>query len=249
MNPGSALLLAAGVLMLVACAPKAQEQGPGALARPKAVAVDARDRTFHSGVPKSDLLAATQARLGDSVDPVAFAAAAEKVNAYAYAPTSEPEPSSNPGAPVGTSFAADARSAAARVALLQGGEVEIACAFRPCMVRGDFDGDGVSDVAIQVARKTDAAGGIGLLLSGTPSQVLAAGNPGPLGKTTIWADGWTVEPVAAPQTTALKAAGARPAGAVIRLTGPAASGVAYLERAAAGGSVQLKAAVTSGVVR
>jgi len=242
------LPLAIGGLTLLCCAPTSGDPAPAPSSRASALTVTTRERTFHSAIPKNELLAATRARMAGPIDEAAFAVSAEELNAYVYAPSSAPEPSSDPGRPVGTSFAADARAAVAQAGMLQGGGVKVACSFRPCMVRGDFDGDGIPDFAIQVARKQDGAGGVGLLLSGSQPQVLAAGNAGPLGTDTIWADGWSVEPAAAVQSGALMVADASPAGAVIKLVGPQGTGVAYLQRVSVGGVVQLKAAVTSGIV-
>lgn len=244
-----------GAMTLLSCAPGAKEPEPAAPRRAQALSAGttggARERTFHSAIPKTDLLAATRARLPQPVDEAVFAAAADKVNAYTYVPSNQPETATDPGQPAGTSFAADAKAAIARVALLQGGQVEVACMFRPCVVKGDFDGDGIPDLAVQIARKQDGVRGVGMLTSGSQPQVLAAGNAGPLGTDTLWAESWSVESVSGPkgQYQALKASGASPAGAILKLTGPDAAGVAYLERAPGGGAVQLKAAVTSGAVQ
>jgi hypothetical protein len=62
----------------------------------------------------------------------------------------------------------------------------------PCILYGDFDGDGQRDMAVQVASKSDFDAGIAIVLSGHPVVLLGAGSGSTLGDDYLWMRGWTV---------------------------------------------------------
>jgi hypothetical protein len=197
----SAALVAAG------CSKASEPEGaPHVAPKPQARALstpsaeseplpDGQERTFESIPSPAELLAQARESMGDKYDEKVAAEVEQELAAYAYKPSEEPEPALDPGEPLGTSFLADTTLATEKVAGSFDQRVEVRCAVRPCLTRGDFDGDGRPDLAIQVTEREEYRTGIALLI-GDAQHLLAAGTEGELGDDLLWLDAWHVEPSA-----------------------------------------------------
>jgi hypothetical protein len=108
----------------------------------------------------------------------------------------------DPGRPNGASFLEDF-AVAARYA--KANKLIVACETRPCTMRGDFDGDGRKDLAVQVQDTAKQRAGLVVIMAGR-QQILGAGVIGsPMG------DDWTATPRVRLQVKS--AMGSPPAGA------------------------------------
>jgi len=154
---------------------------------------DGPERTFESIPSPAELLAQAREHMGEKYDEKVAAEVEQELAGYVYKPSEEPEPASDPGEPLGTSFLADATLATEKVAGGFNQRVEVRCAVRPCLARGDFDGDGRPDLAIQVTEREEYRTGIAFLI-GDAQHLVAAGTEGELGNDLLWLDAWHIEP-------------------------------------------------------
>jgi hypothetical protein len=156
---------------------------------------EGKERTFEQIPPPAELLARARESMGEKYDEKVAAEVEQELAAYVYKPSDQPEPASDPGEPLGASFLADATVATEKIAGGFNQRVEVRCAVRPCLTRGDFDGDGRPDLAAQVTEREEYRTGIALLI-GDAQHLLAAGTEGELGDDLLWLDAWHVEPSA-----------------------------------------------------
>lgn len=204
------------------------------------------ERTFEAIPRPEDLIAAARAGLADPVDEATMREVEQELGSYQYQPAAQPEPAIRPAPPLGRSAQEDAKLAAAQARQLDSGTMDVLCTMRPCLLRGDFDGDGRRDVAIQIAQKSSGLLGVGFLLTGRPGVVLAAGRASDIGDDILWADTWSVAPGTSALAVSDAAAAAGAVGAVIVLNGGDRRGVAFFGPALKGGTPTLRSAVVTG---
>ena len=99
-----------------------------------------------------------------------------------------------PGSPFAADSAAADATTRATVEKAFGGGVAVSCYVSPCILRGDFDGDGRVDVAVLVAGRSGKRGIAVLPARGKPA-VLGAGHPlGNGGDDFAWMGRWRLYP-------------------------------------------------------
>lgn len=202
-------LLSAALVATGCSNPSASKDAPrGAVASqalaPSAASVDNEEpapdemdgRTFEQIPSPGELLSLAREALGERYDEKVAVEVEQELSQYHYTPSDEPEPESDPGEPQGgVSFLEDATRATEQVAASFNQRVEVRCAVRPCITRGDFDGDGGDDLAVQVTERGEFRTGIALLVNDT-RHLLAAGSKSEAGEDLLWLDTWRVVPSA-----------------------------------------------------
>jgi hypothetical protein len=158
------------------------------------------EKTYEQLPTPSELMTLLRETIREPVDTPeeqqALAEVEQELTAYQYVPSGTLEqPPAQPVAqdePVGNSFLEDSTTVRTLLESTFGDEVKVSCGVPPCILYGDFDGNGQRDMAVQVASRADFDAGIAFVLSGQPIVLLGAGNPGPLGDDYLWMRGWTV---------------------------------------------------------
>jgi hypothetical protein len=155
--------------------------------------------TFELLPSPEELVERMHEHLRDPVDTEeewnALAQVQEELHGFQYTPSSEvvvPEPEE----PLGESFGADSQSVEARLESLFGGRVVVSCGLPPCILYGDFDGDGRRDQAVQVMHKTRQADQVTLLflLANERHALLDVQQTNDKGDDLLWVLDWKVLP-------------------------------------------------------
>ena len=154
--------------------------------------------TFQTFPSVGQLLEMLQKRRPDPVDTAeeaeAMAQLQSELEAFQYFAPDTVALDAEPEEPVGTSFLADLQTMEARLETLFGGVVEVSCGIRPCVQYGDFDGDELRDMAVQVVENKEDRAGIAILLSNGTHALVGAGTPSELGEDLLWALSWRLVP-------------------------------------------------------
>lgn len=161
---------------------------------------------------------------------------------FQYQPSSTLAPSAEPETPLRGSFAADLKEFTQRIKQAYGNTAVLVCTFPPCVQRGDFDGDGQADWAVQVAEPTKLKTGVAFVLGNNTQSLLAAGTPSALGEDLTWVSSWSLGTVQQAGTSGPGTV----ATTVLRFNGTndqggAQSAKAYFARATTGGPTQMSA--------
>jgi hypothetical protein len=158
----------------------------------------AREPTFESIAPPSELMEKLRANLPSPVDTdaerQAIAEIEQELGAFQYVPSSEVAILAEPEEPMGASFAADMAMTDERLTQIFSGAVVVGCGLRPCVHYGDFDGDGHRDMAVQVVEKANSQAGIVFLLANRMYAVLGAGRASEVGADLLWVMSWRSVP-------------------------------------------------------
>jgi hypothetical protein len=162
------------------------------------VPVPEPEPTFQTFPSVDELLERVRARLKDPVDTAeeqeAMAVLQQEVEAFQYIPSDTVALEEAPEEPVGTSFLADMQAMEERLEKLFGGTIEVSCGVRPCVQYGDFDGDKLRDMAVQVVETEEDRAGIAVLLSNGTHALVGAGQPSELGEDLLWVLSWKLMP-------------------------------------------------------
>ncbi|MBI4509718.1 MAG: hypothetical protein HY698_08765 [Deltaproteobacteria bacterium] len=87
----------------------------------------------------------------------------------------------DPGNPMGSSFQEDFSRLEARIRTL-GPDVKLSCEVSPCRTFQDFDGDGKTDLAVQVANARTLDTGLAVVTGSGKNYLLGAGADGQIGR-------------------------------------------------------------------
>jgi hypothetical protein len=149
--------------------------------RAQAAITPAEPKNHAVDVKSTHLSAAFKARLEARVGATKAKEVLAKFDSYKYQPSDAlPPPRPAGEKPVGNSHLADLRTVHERLQSAYGTTVVLSCDAPPCILQGDFDGDGKRDLAAQVGKGGTDERGVAVLITAGPTYVVGAGR-GPVG--------------------------------------------------------------------